>query len=512
MVLCLFVGCHARSGRDKSKSFFRIPSVRKDQGEIVEELTIERRRRWLSAISREGLTEEILQNDRVCCRHFVSGRPAADWDKFNIDWVPTLHLGHKKSVPKDTESMVARTERSKARQKRKNEQALAESAAKLQAIDVDGERIRNIDFHEEEENQLSEVVEQQEQQQNIESLELDFEELSLYSDRGTQTENKTSKDSENQTEEFDYMFAKSNDLVFDRKDMQDDKKVRFYTGLVSFQVLVCLYDHVAPYVSRQSKSLTQFQVLVMILMKLRINMPFQDLAYRFGVYLSTVSRLFSSWIPIMAIRLRPMIYWPERDQLWATMPQCFQYSFGNKTTVIIDCFEVFIERPTNLYARAQTYSSYKSHNTIKILIGITPQGTICFTSDAWGGRTSDKFLTENCGFLNKLVPGDLVMADRGFTIDECLALKRAQLAIPTFTKGKSQLDPIDVEKTRGIANVRIHVERVIGLLRRKYTILEGILPTDFLMSSQQGKVPLTDHIITVCSALVNLCPSIVPFD
>ena len=47
------------------------------------------------------------------------------------------------------------------------------------------------------------------------------------------------------------MFAKSNDLVFDRKDMQDDKKVRFYTGLVSFQVLVCLYDHVAPYVSRQ---------------------------------------------------------------------------------------------------------------------------------------------------------------------------------------------------------------------------------------------------------------------
>lgn len=90
--------------------------------------------------------------------------------------------------------MVARTERSKARQKRKNEQALAESAAKLQAIDVDGERIRNIDFHEEEENQLSEVVEQQEQQQNIESLELDFEELSLSSDGGTQTENKTSKD------------------------------------------------------------------------------------------------------------------------------------------------------------------------------------------------------------------------------------------------------------------------------------------------------------------------------
>ena len=41
----------------------------------------------------------------------------------------------------------------------------------------------------------------------------------------------------------------------------------------------------------------------------------------------------------------------------------------------------------------------------------------------------------------------------------------ANLSITAFTKGKNQLDPVDVEKTRGIANVRIHVERVIGFLR-----------------------------------------------
>ena len=64
------------------------------------------------------------------------------------------------------------------------------------------------------------------------------------------------------------------------------------------------------------------------------------------------------------------------------MPQCFQYSFGKKVTVIIDCFEVFIDRPTNLMARAQTFSNYKHHNTAKILIGITPQGTISFVSEA----------------------------------------------------------------------------------------------------------------------------------
>lgn len=32
---------------------------------------------------------------------------------------------------------------------------------------------------------------------------------------------------------------------------------------------------------------------------------------------------------------------------------CFRYAFGNKVTVIIDCFEIFIEKPTNLLARAQ---------------------------------------------------------------------------------------------------------------------------------------------------------------
>ena len=54
-------------------------------------------------------------------------------------------------------------------------------------------------------------------------------------------------------------------------------------------------------------------------------------------------------------------------------------------------------------------------------------------------------LTDKCGLLNHLKPGDLVMADRGSTIRESVALYQAQLAIPAFTRGKNQLDPLDVE-------------------------------------------------------------------
>ncbi|PFX29140.1 uncharacterized protein LOC111325245 [Stylophora pistillata] len=207
------------------------------------------------------------------------------------------------------------------------------------------------------------------------------------------------------------------------------------------------------------------------------------------------------------------LMWPERDELWRTMPMCFQFSFGKKTTIMIDCFEICIECPSNLLARAQMFSSYKHRNTVKVLIGITPQGSVCFTSKAWGGRTSDKYLTESCGFLNNLKPGDLVLADRGFTISESVAFCQAQLGTPAFTKGKNQLDPFDVERTRGIAKVQIHVERVIGVLRQKYTILQSTLPLDYLTcSNNAADCPLIDRMIRVCSALTNLCPSVVPFE
>ena len=125
-------------------------------------------------------------------------------------------------------------------------------------------------------------------------------------------------------------------------------------------------------------------------------------------------------------------------------------------------------------------------------------------------------MRENSGILSKLVPGNMVMADQGFTIPESVVFKRAKLLVPAFTKGKEQLDPVDVETTRGIANIHIHVEGIIGLLHSKYTMLQGTLPTDFLMSNPHGsledKIPAIDRVIQVCSALVNLCPAIVPFD
>ena len=115
-----------------------------------------------------------------------------------------------------------------------------------------------------------------------------------------------------------------------------------------------------------------------------------------------------------------LVYWPEREQLKLTLPISFREKFSS-CAVIIDCFEVFIDSPSDFLARAQAWSSYKHHNTAKYLIEITPQGTISFISKRWGGRISDKFITEHCAFLKNLLPGDLVLADLGLTSKTAVA-------------------------------------------------------------------------------------------
>lgn len=88
-----------------------------------------------------------------------------------------------------------------------------------------------------------------------------------------------------------------------------------------------------------------------------------------------------------------------------------------------------------------------------------------FLSRCWGGRVSDKILTQESGFLSLLEPGDVILADRGFTIHEDFIAYGAKLIIPAFTRGKGQLSQREVETSQQLSRVRIHVERVIGLMK-----------------------------------------------
>ena len=92
-----------------------------------------------------------------------------------------------------------------------------------------------------------------------------------------------------------------------------------------------------------------------------------------------------------------------------------------------------------------------------------------------GEVVSDKYIVENSGYLEHLSPGDVVLVDRGFDVDDSLALYGAILNIPAYTRGHDQLPADDVEATRKLANVQIHVERIIVLFAnafRSFLLLE----------------------------------------
>lgn len=85
----------------------------------------------------------------------------------------------------------------------------------------------------------------------------------------------------------------------------------------------------------------------------------------------------------------------------------------------------------------------------------------------------------------------------------------AEVKTPPFTKGKKQLEKVDVDWSRELSLVRIHVERVIGVLKQKYTILQSIIPITLIPDHQDTKSTI-DKIVKVCCACVNLCPSVIP--
>ena len=69
----------------------------------------------------------------------------------------------------------------------------------------------------------------------------------------------------------------------------------------------------------------------------------------------TVSRIITDVIYVIYVRMTPLVIWPERADLRKTMPMQFRKYFGNKCAVIIDCFEVSIDRSSNLKARVETW-------------------------------------------------------------------------------------------------------------------------------------------------------------
>ena len=149
--------------------------------------------------------------------------------------------------------------------------------------------------------------------------------------------------------------------------------------------------------------------------ELRLLLLNEDLPERFGVLPAFSSHIFTTWIKIFRKVLgKALAVQPPKETIRENLPEIFIKSGYGKCCLIIDCAEVFIERPKSLSAQVATRSNYKHHSTFRFLVGNTPTRFILFLSPCYGGRANDKFITRDSEFCDLLEKDDEVTADRGF--------------------------------------------------------------------------------------------------
>lgn len=311
-----------------------------------------------------------------------------------------------------------------------------------------------------------------------------------------------------------------NDSLFRIRNLKhDDSLVKFYTGLPCYSTLSAFFEEILKHdasLMRQwsgrrstndyddikvgaSCNLPLEEQLFLTLVRLRLGLLERDLACRFKISQATVSRITCTWINLMYRSFKSIETFPSWNVVKKYMPEAFRKDYPN-TRIIIDATEFFIERPSSLVSQSSTFSSYKNRNTVKVLIGITPSGAISFVSEAYEGSISDRKLVEVCGLLEKLEPGDEVMADKGFTIQDLLVPFGVRLNMPPFLQSNTQMPASDVFTTKKIARLRVHVERAIGRVK-DYRLLQGSLPASMWDS-------ISDTIY-VCCMLTNFGPPLV---
>lgn len=96
-----------------------------------------------------------------------------------------------------------------------------------------------------------------------------------------------------------------------------------------------------------------------------------------------------------------------------------------------------------MMTHSQTYSSYKNRHTVKYVTGVAPNGAVVYVSKLYPGSTSDVAIVEHSNMLSELKPGDMILADKVFTIHS-LFPAGIHLNIPPFffRKTKDNIHPL----------------------------------------------------------------------
>ncbi|KAE8752352.1 hypothetical protein FOCC_FOCC000824 [Frankliniella occidentalis] len=262
--------------------------------------------------------------------------------------------------------------------------------------------------------------------------------------------------------------------------VKNPKKFKFFCGLspYNFKVLYNLlgghekikslkvkYSQKTPKKFSTKTKLTSEDKLLLFLIRLRRGVPVIDLAYVFGIEKSQCASIVYVMLRYLYLTFKGLekYMFISAEEQKSQMPGPFR-PFKN-LRVIIDGFDIHIDCPSNFHHQGNTYSDYKSNNTIKFIVGISSRGAIIFVSPGFEGNISEKQALKESGFYEYLQPGDVVMSDRGFNINDDLLRMGVDLIKPPSLDGRNCFTPEEEILTRAIAAARIYVEHAVKLIK-----------------------------------------------
>ncbi|XP_055907587.1 uncharacterized protein LOC129942597 isoform X2 [Eupeodes corollae] len=513
---CCVPNCkNVRPSQQSNIKFFRFPSAKqKINGKIIPKS--ERLTAWILAINRIDITNLNARYKIICSEHFNSGAPSKAGDKSHPDWIPNQKLP---------------TTLTRALKRTSGPSISSPTANKPSIQSYESDLVENYDPLAEEEIQMQVSDSEIEGLTNFESEDLKKEIEQLRHENGFL--NKRLVDKDNTIIELNTKYLRlleTHKIQIREKDARiqllestntrislsqgsfkiDDKKVNYFTGLPSYAVLEIIYNFVEQQlVCCLKKGVNKFDALILVLMKLRFDLPLTYIGYRYCIAGNTTATIFHSNLKMLSKKIGPFIRWPEKAALRENTPAYFKRILGNKFTALLD----FIEDPEESIIEGE-YTKYK------YLIAISPAGAIIYVSKGYNNSLSLKEIAESCGVLDYTEDGDIILTERGLTKHQVCTYNGSKVLVQSANEENDLLDTLLQNTTASNKEIepeadkcRIFLQKSIPNLRNKFFVLSNKYKVALLKSYKNNEEErYFDFVLKVCCALTNVSPALLSFE
>jgi hypothetical protein len=173
--------------------------------------------------------------------------------------------------------------------------------------------------------------------------------------------------------------------------------------------------------------------------RLRRRPTLLTLCTTFGISTGNGSNIFITWVLFLEREMEFLLNFSTLIHMEGLRrPKVYKDMKYYHLRGIIDCTEFYIEKPSWPSSQRRTYSQYKSYNTVKLLVSLSPICHFNFVSKLFSGSISDKEIVRKSVFLDQIEPNDCIMADKGFNIQDLLVLCGARLIAPSTHNDEEQ--------------------------------------------------------------------------